>query len=87
MRHKNVTVFNMERRLPVMNKIIIENRTNKPMEEILPYVIDVIKKGRISKTAKGKQYCFGTRWKDGVIIYSDLNKQSDRFIATQDKET
>ena len=45
-----------------MDKIIIENRTDRTMEEALVYVKHVLNGGRVSETSKGKQYCFVTTW-------------------------
>jgi len=64
-----------------MEKLIIDNRTDKPMIEVLPYVIHVIGQGRISNN--NKQYCYGTTFKDGIAVWSDLNKKSDRLIIKQ----
>ena len=62
-----------------MGKLIIDNRTNIKMEDILPYIKAVLAKGRISNN--GKQYCYGISFNNGVNIYSDLNKKSDRLIV------
>jgi len=63
-----------------MSKIIIENRSNKSMIEAINRVQCVIEKGRISQTSKGKQYSFVTSWQDGIAVYADINKKSDKFI-------
>ena len=67
-----------------MDKIIIENRTDKSMTEILGYVAAVIQGGRISND--GKQYCYATRFKENIMVYTDLNKKSDRFVIWQEPE-
>ena len=71
-----------------MNKIIIENQTDKPMIEVLGYVAGVISQGRISNG--GKQYCYATRFRENIMVVTDLNKRSDRFViykeATHGKE-
>jgi len=64
-----------------MSKIIIDNRTDMPIQNAMRYVKHVIDEGKISETAKGKQYCFVTIWNDGVGVYSVKNKQSDKFIV------
>lgn len=66
-----------------MNKIIIENRSKKTMEEAIEMVRQVIKVGRVSKTAKGKQYCFATVWPDETAVYADRNKRSDKFVVAE----
>ena len=65
-----------------MDKIIIENRTDKHMNEVLGYVAAVIQGGRISNN--GKQYCYATRFKENIMVYTDLNKKSDRFVIWQE---
>ena len=65
-----------------MDKIIIENRTDKSMIEVLGYVAGVISQGRISND--GKQYCYATRFKEGIMVVTDLNKRSDRFVVYQE---
>jgi len=64
-------------------KLIIENRTDLPMEVVLEYVGKVLRKGRISND--GKQYCYGVTFSDGIDVFSDLNKKSDRLIITRRK--
>ena len=66
-----------------MNKLIIDNRTELTDFEAITLVGRVIKQGRISND--GKQYCYGT----GIaiedkeyMIWTDLNKKSDRFVIT-----
>ena len=70
-----------------MNKLIIDNRTELTDFEAVNLVGRVIKKGRISNG--GKQYCYGT----GItiedkeyMIWTDLNKKSDRFVITNSKK-
>jgi len=67
-----------------MEKLIIENRTDLGLLEILGYVGDVINIGKISKTSKGEQYCFITTYKGGIVVYADKNKKSDRLIITKE---
>ena len=66
-------------------KLIIENRTKLPMKEVLSYVKRVVEKGKISKTSKGKQYCFVTIFYNGITVYADKNKKSDRLIVIEEK--
>jgi len=65
-------------------KLIIENRTNLPMKEVLSYVKTVVEQDKISETSKGKQYCFVTCFPDGITIYADKNKKSDRLIVIKE---
>ena len=60
-------------------RIIIENRSEKPDTRALRAVERVIESGRISNY--GKQYCYATTFADDIIVYSDLNKSSDRFVV------
>jgi hypothetical protein len=63
-------------------RIIIENRTDLSMNEVLPYVKRVIAQGRISKN--GTQYCYVTSWWSGLVVYADKNKRSDRFVVVRE---
>ena len=65
-----------------MNKIIIHNRTDKTILEVFGYVAAVISQGRISNN--GKQYCYATRFGGNIMVYSDLNKKSDRFTVIKE---
>ena len=68
-----------------MNKLIIENRTDISMAEVLTYINAVLRGGRCSNN--DTQYCYHTRFDDSVAVTSVLNKKSDRLIVTQgDKE-
>lgn len=65
----------------MMQKLIIDNRTELPMEIVLHYIIEVVKLGRISNN--NQQYCGAVVESidnDNYVIYSDLNKKSDKFI-------
>jgi hypothetical protein len=68
-----------------MEKIIIENRTDMHISQAIALVLEVIKLGKISKTAKGKQYCFATRFTNDLIVVADKNKKSDRFVVYKDQ--
>jgi hypothetical protein len=66
-----------------MNKLIIDNRTELTDFQAVDLVLEVIKQGRISND--NKQYCYGTEITiDGkkYMIWTDLNKKSDRFVIT-----
>ena len=65
-------------------KLIIENRTELPMKEVLSYIIAVVEKGKISKTVKGEQYCFVTCFPDGITVYAEKNKKSDKLIVIEE---
>lgn len=61
-----------------MSKIIIQNDTNLSDEEVFRRVAGVIRMGRISND--GKQYCYHSAFKDGIVVITHLNKKSDRFV-------
>ena len=67
-------------------KLIIENRTELSMKEVLGYVRVVVEQGKISKTFKGKQHCFVTCFPNGITVYAEKNKKSDRLIVIKEKE-
>lgn len=60
-------------------RIIVENRSEFPMEHVLILVARVIKEGRIS--GGGEEYCYYTQFANGVGIETYKNKKSDRFVA------
>ena len=66
-----------------MDKLIINNETDLTMAEILPYALKVIEGGRISNFEK--QYCYLTTFHNGIIIYADKNKKSDRLIVRKEE--
>lgn len=65
-----------------MDKLIIENHTQRPMCEVLLYAIAVISHRRVSNG--GTQYCYATRFPCRILIESDLNHKSDRLIIMED---
>lgn len=67
-----------------MGKLIIDNRTDMSMGEVLEYIREVIHLGRISND--GKQYSYLTSFGCNVVVVSGLNKKSDRLIILQEKE-
>lgn len=70
-----------------MGKIIIDNRSSLSDSQVLDCVAQVIQKGRISNY--GKQYCYLSTFSvsdaPDLVIATDLNEKSDRFIAYDDK--
>ena len=64
-----------------MNKIIIDNKTELSDITALTLACEVINQGRISNN--NTQYCYVTRVEfkgKYYMIYSDLNKKSDRLV-------
>lgn len=70
------------------SKFIIYNYTDIPDSELLQYILGVVLQGKCSKTSKGKQYCFLTKFKPDVIVVSDMNHNgTDIFrLYREDKE-
>ena len=68
-----------------MNRLIIENRSDLDDFDMLGLVKRIVGEGRISND--GKQYCYATKMafnKKQYMIYTDLNKRSDRFVVVND---
>ena len=63
-------------------KLIIDNRTDLPMDIVLHYVLTVVSEGRISNN--GKEYCYATKFIDDIMVVSVKNKNSDRLIIYKD---
>ena len=71
-----------------MEKLIIENRTDIPISEMMARIWYVLKQGKISSGRFGVQYCFITTWKDGTGIQAFQNKNSDRLVIfKEERET
>ena len=63
-----------------MSKIIIHNHTDLSDNEVLGYIKEVVEAGKISKTSKGEQYCFVTRFKiKGITVASDRAKSRETY--------
>jgi hypothetical protein len=61
-----------------MEKLIIENRTDRPLSSLMGHVRTILEQGRISNN--DTQYCYLTTFKDGIVIASEKNKCSDRLV-------
>jgi hypothetical protein len=65
-------------------RIIIDIREGVNEEDALQHVLAVIRWGRISVGAKGKQhYCWHTEFKDGVhvSVRAKYNTNTDTFVV------
>ena len=69
-----------------MGKMIIDNKSRATDQQALECVKKVIDLGRISNSEK--QYCYVTTFEitditgiNRIYVYTDLNKNSDRFIV------
>ena len=71
-----------------MRKIIIKHDESIIPEKAMRLVNSVINGGRISKTAKGKQYCFATSFgseRRDFWVYADLTKSgTDVFTVLKE---
>ena len=65
-----------------MEKLIIENRTDLPMIEVLDYVHDVVCEG---KDCKGG-YDYITNFAGGINVAAFKNKSSDRLVVYKEGE-
>ena len=68
-----------------MEKIIIQNETDLPIVDVLPFVASVLRDGRVSDN--GKAYCYGSVWRDffvdgqHLMVAAIRNEKSDRFVV------
>jgi len=62
-------------------KLIVHNRTDRPMLEILPYIKTVLRQDRISNSRK--QYCYVSTFADGTVVTAELNQKSDKLIVSK----
>ena len=62
-----------------MGKLIIQNDSDLPDSEVLQYVACVVRAGRVSNN--GKQYCYASRWPDGIVVCTSKNEKSDRLVV------
>lgn len=70
-----------------MERLIINNKSDLPMEVCLDLCRRVVKEGRIS--ADGKQYCYATVFRYNGLsyaVYANLNKGSDSFTIYKDED-
>lgn len=70
-----------------MHKLIIKNNVSFLSDiEALSYVQYVVEQGRISNY--GKEYCFVTSWKNGVVVFTHRTKEgTDVFTVEYRPET
>ena len=61
------------------SKLIIHNNTNMSDADVMLYVYNVIAQGKISETKQGKQYCFVTTFKSGVVVFCSKRKETFTF--------
>ena len=51
-----------------MSKIIIHNYSDLEDYECVSFIRAVISEGKVSETKQGKQYCFVTTFKNGIVV-------------------
>ena len=62
-------------------KLIIVNESSKSMLEIMPYVSEVLRMGKISRYKGRDQYCFVSAFENaGIIVHAYQNEKSDRLV-------
>jgi hypothetical protein len=62
-------------------RLIINNNSDVPTEDVMPVITRIMKRGRVSEI-KGKPcYCLTTRaYRPNVYVHFDVNKRSDRAV-------
>lgn len=67
------------------SKIIIHNMCDIDDFTAISFVRAVISEGKISKTNKyGKQYCFLTKFKSGIIVTTAKRNDTHTFVITRE---
>lgn len=59
-------------------------------DDILPEVAldccrQVVERGRVSSTAQGPQYSFGTTFTHGIMVFCVKRGKSERFVVQRDR--
>lgn len=67
------------------NKIIIHNYTKLNDLEALKCIEKVVKIGEISRTSKGNQYCFITKFAEGYIVGCDKKNNTYTFKIIEEE--
>ena len=62
-------------------KLIIDNRTGRPLPEIWAHLGTVLCQGKLSN--QGRQHSYATVFNDGLVVESILNEKSERFLVIQ----
>ena len=63
-------------------KLIIDNRTDLPMTQILSAAHVIVSLGRIS----GDSYCHVTEFKDGLVCLARRNVKADTLVFIKEGE-
>ena len=66
------------------SKIIIHNYSDLEDYECVSFVRAVISEGKVSETKQGKQYCFFTTFKNGIVVGS--SKRNNTYTFTVKRE-
>jgi len=64
-------------------RLIIENRTGMPMVQAMEYAQSVVREGKISGDGDKAQYCYATTFDNGIVVWADKNKASDRLVVEE----
>lgn len=62
-----------------MKRLIINNKSKASDYLATNMVVEVIRRGKVSN--HGKQYCYGTRFKDGFLVWTDLKKSGTQTFT------
>lgn len=65
-------------------KLIIDNRTDLPMDEVLLMAFSVVRMGRVS--GDNDRYCYATRFYNGVVCEATKNKKSDTLVFVKQEK-
>ena len=69
-----------------MSKFIIYNNDDSIGDyEAVNFIRAVISEGKVSQTSRGKQYCFETRFKSGVVVTCNKLRE-DTFTFRVERE-
>lgn len=66
------------------SKIIIHNYSDLEDYECISFVRAVISEGKVSETKQGKQYCFITTFKNGIVV--GCSKRNNTYTFTVKRE-
>jgi hypothetical protein len=70
--------------MKVKSKIIVHNNTEISDEDAMLYVYNVMSGGKVSETKQGKQYCFVTTFKSGIVVFCTRRNNTYTFhVANQ----
>lgn len=70
-----------------MAKVIIEHHDEIEPAAALECALQVVREGRVSEGRNGSQYCFATRFRDGIVVIADRTpKGTDKLTVEMGRE-